>query len=147
MFERIVAAIDRDPGRSARVIEATMELARAFASSVLVAQVRDERRAASVAPLAKAGAIPPALHFENEQAGRDLVNGAVRRLRAHGVHAEGHLGPGAGATARELVAIANASGATVIVIGDRSCRVIDALLGSVPQRVAQLAKIPVLLVH
>ncbi|MHB8719607.1 MAG: universal stress protein [Candidatus Dormibacteria bacterium] len=36
MFERIVAAVDADPERSERVAGTTLELARAFASRVLV---------------------------------------------------------------------------------------------------------------
>ena len=40
MFERIVAAIDSDPERSSKVVEATRELARARGSKVLLAHVR-----------------------------------------------------------------------------------------------------------
>src|SRR2546421_9856624 len=77
MFERIVAAIERDPERSARVMEAVKELAQKFSSEVLVAHVREvERPAAMVAPTAKAGAIPPALHFESEEEAREFVDAA-----------------------------------------------------------------------
>jgi nucleotide-binding universal stress UspA family protein len=146
MFERIVAAIDSDPERSVKVIQATKELARAFGSSVLVAHIVDvERPAAAVT--GKAGAIPPSLHLESEEEARQLVDAAVGRLRGDGVQAEGQVGPGAGSRARELLAIADSADANLIVIGDRSSNVTDALLGGVAHRVVHLAKIPVLLVR
>jgi universal stress protein A len=146
MFERIVAAIDSDPERSSKVIQATKELARAFGSSVLVAHVLDiERPAATVT--GRAGAIPPSLHLESEEEARRLVDSAVEQLRADGVQAEGQIGPGAGSTARELLAIADAAGANLIVIGDRGSHMSDVLLGSVAHRVVNLAKVPVLLVR
>ena len=53
MFETIVAAIDSDPERSARVVEAAQELAQKFGSEVVVAHVRDvERPQAMVTPSA-----------------------------------------------------------------------------------------------
>jgi nucleotide-binding universal stress UspA family protein len=147
MFERIVAAIDSDPERSAKVIEATKGLAKAFESSVLVVHVRDVERQASMVGTARAGAVPPALHFETEEEARQLVDSAVDRLRGDGIQAEGQVGAGAGSTARELLAIATSAGATEIVIGDRGSHVTDVLLGSVAHRVVHLAEIPVLLVR
>src|SRR3981081_2954050 len=106
MFERIVAAIDSDPERSVKVIQATKELATACGSSVLVAHVLDvERPAAAVT--GKAGAIPPSLHLESEAEARQLVDAAVERLRGDGLQVEGQIGPGAGSRARELLAIAD----------------------------------------
>ena len=146
MYERILAAIDSDPERSVKVIQATGELARARGSSVLVAHVRDvERPAAAVT--GKAGAIPPAIHLESEEEARQLVDSAVERLRGDGLPAEGQVGPGAGSTARELLAIVDSAGANLIVIGDRGSHVSDVLLGSVAHRVVHLAKVPVLLVR
>jgi nucleotide-binding universal stress UspA family protein len=149
MFERIVAAIDRDPERSARIVEAVKELAQRFSSEVLVAHVREfGRPAAMVAPTAKAGAIPPALHFESEEEAREFVEAAVARLRSAGVRADGQIGTGAtGSTARELLAIAQSYGATLIVVGDRGSRVSDALLGSVAYRIVHRAACPVLLIR
>jgi nucleotide-binding universal stress UspA family protein len=148
MFEKIVAAIDSDPERSVRVLEASATLARAFESQVLVVHVRDvERPAAMVSTAGRGSGVPPALHFESEEEARRLVDDAVERLRAEGVQAEGQVGPGAASTARELLAIATAAGATQIVIGDRGSHVTDLLLGSVAHRVVHLAEIPVLLVR
>jgi nucleotide-binding universal stress UspA family protein len=146
MFERIIAAIDSDPERSVKVIQATGELARACGSSVVVAHIRDvERSTATVT--GKAGAIPPALHLESEEEARQLVDSAVERLRGDGLQAEGQVGAGAGSTARELLALADAAGANLIVTGDRGSHVTDVLLGSVAHRVVHLAKVPVLLVR
>jgi nucleotide-binding universal stress UspA family protein len=148
MFEKIVAAIDSDPERSVRVLEASAALAKAFKGQVLVVHVRDvERPAAMVGAAGRGGGVPPALHFETEEDARRLVDDGVQRLRGQGVQAEGQVGPGAGSTARELLAIATAAGATQIVIGDRGSHVSDVLLGSVAHRVVHLAEIPVLLVR
>jgi nucleotide-binding universal stress UspA family protein len=146
MFERIVAAIDSDPERSVKVVEAAKELAKACGSTVLVAHIRDvERPAASVT--GRAGAIPPSLHLESEEEARGLVDAAVERLRGAGVQAGGQVGPGPGSTARQLLAIADSDSANLIVIGDRGSHVSDVLLGSVAHRVVHLAKVPVLLVR
>jgi len=148
MFERIVAAIDSDPDRSTKVVDATRELATAFRSQVLIVHVREiERPAAMVAPAARAGAIPPSMHFESEEEARQLVDAAVERLEAAGVAASGQVGHGSGSTARELLEIASGFDGTVIVVGDRGSRVSDLLLGSVAHRIVHLASFPVLLVR
>jgi nucleotide-binding universal stress UspA family protein len=149
MFERIVAAIDRDPERSAKVVEAAQALAQKFSSEVVIAHIREvERPSTMVATTARPGAIPPALHFESEEEAREFVEAAVARLRSAGVRADGQIGTGAtGSTARELLAIAQASGATLIVVGDRGSRVTDVLLGSVAYRIVHRAECPVLLVR
>ena len=77
-----------------------------------------------------------------------LVDTAVTRLRSAGIEAVGKVGLGAaGSTARELLEIARAARATLIVVGDRGSRVSDLLLGSVAHRIVHLADCPVLLVR
>jgi len=149
MFERIVAAIDSDPERSVRVVEAAKELAQKFSSEVVVAHVREvERPAAMVAPTARPGALPPVVHVESEEEARALVDAAVTRLQSAGIRADGQIAPGTtGSTARELLAIAQAHDATLIVVGDRGSRVTDVLLGSVAYRIVHRAECPVLLVR
>jgi nucleotide-binding universal stress UspA family protein len=148
MFERIVAAIDSDPERSAKVVAAARELAQKFQSTVLVAHVREvERPAAMVAAAARPGALPPSVHIESEEDATALVDDAVTRLRAGGIKADGQIGHGAGSTARELLDIARAHNATLIIVGDRDSRVTDVLLGGVAHKVAHLADCPVLLVR
>jgi nucleotide-binding universal stress UspA family protein len=148
VFERIVAAIDNDPDRSGRVVDAARELAEAFKSDVLVAHVRDlERPAAMVVSTARGGATQPAVHLESEEQARQLVEAAVERLRAAGLAADGEVGPGVRSKARELLEIASSFDATTIVIGDRGSHVTDVLLGSVAHKVVHLAEVPVLLVR
>jgi len=144
MFERIVAAIDGDPDRSARVLGATRELALTKGSQVLVAHVRDVERAESVmAPAGRAG-LTPTLHFESEETARQLVDEAVAALRERGIEAEGQVASGSGSTARELLDIARRYSANLIVVGDRGSHVTDVLLGSVAHRIVHLADCPVL---
>jgi nucleotide-binding universal stress UspA family protein len=148
MFERLVAAIDGDPERSTRVLDAAAELGRGLGSHVLVVHVREvERPAPMVASAARPGALPPVVHLESEEDARRLVDAGVERLRSAGVRAEGRLGPGEGSTARELLDIAQSFGCSVIVVGDRGSRVTDLLLGSVAHRIVHLATCPVLLVR
>ena len=134
MFERIVAAIDSDPERGAKV--------------VLVVHVREVERPATTVGMARPSALPPVLHVESEDEARALVDAAVDRLRHAGVVAQGQVGHGAaGSTARELLEIAQSYGATLIVVGDRGSRVSDVLLGGVAHRIVHLAACPVLLVR
>ena len=148
MFERIVAAIDSDTDRAILVVRAAQEIGERFGSKVLIVHVRDvERSAVMVAAAGRPGAIPPALHFETEERERELVDSAVRSLGNAGVNAEGKVGRGDGSTARELLDIAHAFNANLIVVGDRDSHVTDFILGGVAHRVVHLADCPVLLVR
>jgi nucleotide-binding universal stress UspA family protein len=148
MFERIVAAIDSDAERGAKIVAAAQELAPKFGSSVLVVHVREVERPAAMVGLARPSALPPALRVESEEDATALVEAAVERLRNAGVRATGQVGHGVvGSTARELLEIAQAYGATLIVVGDRGSRVSDVLLGGVAHRIVHLAACPVLLVR
>lgn len=148
MFERIVAAIDSDPERAGQVVKAAREMGQGFGSEVLIVHVREvERRATMVAAVGKPGALPPTVHFETEEKAQELVDGAVQQLRNAGIKAVGKVGPGAGSTARELLDLAQAHGANLIVVGDRDSRVTDLILGGVAHRIVHLADCPVLLVR
>jgi nucleotide-binding universal stress UspA family protein len=148
MFERIVAAIDSDPERSSKVVEAAKELASAHGSQVLVVHVRQVEVPPGMAvPTARASALQPALHFETEEEARELVEGAVEQVRGVAVTVRGEVVSGAGSTARELLEIARSFEATLIIVGDRSSRVTDLLLGDVAHRIVHLAPCPVLLVR
>lgn len=148
MFERIIAAIDSDPERAGKVVAAAEALAQRFNSQVVVAHVREVERPAAMVGAARASALPPALHLESEEQAQALVDAAVTQLRKAGVQAAGEIGHGAtDSTARELLDIAQAARATLIVVGDRGSRVTDLLLGSVANRIAHLAECPVLLVR
>jgi nucleotide-binding universal stress UspA family protein len=144
MFEKIVVAIDSDPIRSAKVVEAAAEVAKARGSEVLVAHVREVERPVM---LAKAGAIPPALHLEDESEATGLVEEAVQRLSAQGVKAAARNGREGSATAAELLEIADRYGSGLIVVGDRGSAVSDLLQGGVAHRIVHLANCPVLVVR
>lgn len=147
MFEKVVAAIDNDADRAALVVDAATELAQSFHSEVLIVHVREVERAAATVGAGRPGALPPSLHFEDEDEARGLVDSAVDRVRSVGVEASGRIESGEGSTARELLDVAEAFGATLIIVGDRGSRVTDLLLGSVAHKVVHLAHCPVLLVR
>src|SRR5438270_7831300 len=146
MFEKLVAAIDGDPDRSPKVVEAAKELALACGSQVLFVHIREVERP-TITPLAKAGAIPPQLHFESEEEAKKLVDEAVENLRSAGLRAQGEVGSGGGSTARELLDIARGFGANLILVGDRGSHVSEMLLGGIAHRIVHLAQTPVLLVR
>ena len=144
MFERIVAAIDSDPERTAKVLDATAELARGRLARVLVAHVREVERPAPI--LAKAGALPPALHVGNETEAAQMVETSVRRLRESGIEATAST-PGVSASAVELLQLADSEGSNLIIVGDRGSSVSDLLQGGVAHRIVHLANCPVLVVR
>ena len=137
MFEKLVAAIDGDPDRSPKVVEAAKALALACGSEVLFVHVREVERP-TLTPLAKAGAIPPQLHFESEEEAKRLVDEAVESLRSAGVSVQGQVGSGGGSTARELLEFARSFGANLILVGDRGSHVSDMLLGGISHRIVHL---------
>jgi nucleotide-binding universal stress UspA family protein len=145
MFERIVAAINSDSERSAKVVEAARELALARVSKVLIAHVREVERPASL--LAKAGAIPPALHLDDRGDAGHLVEETVKELKAEGIEAEGRVGKNGSATAAELLDLADGYSADLIIVGDLGSTVSDMLQGGVAHRIVHLAECPVLVVR
>ena len=143
MFERIVAAIDDDPVRRKRVIEATGELAAARKSAVVVAHIRElERPAATGRPTAITAPM-----FEDESMAKSLVEESLSTLRAAGVDAQGLVRAGGGSTARELLQVAEEFNANLVVVGDRGAHLTDLLLGGVAHRIVHGAPCPVLLIR
>lgn len=148
MFETIIAAVDVDPERTARIIDVAQEIAERFSSQVIVAHIRaTERPAAMLAGAGRAGATMPAMQVESSTEARELVDSGVERLRNAGIHARGQIGEGAGSTAQELLGIADRTGSSLILVGDRDSRVSDLLLGGVANRIAHLAPCSVLIVR
>ncbi|MDQ6773901.1 MAG: universal stress protein [Candidatus Dormibacteraeota bacterium] len=147
MFERILAAIDADPERAAKVLDAAQGLAGAGQGQVLVVHVRDLERSAGMIGMARPGAIPPRVNFESEETAQGLVDGAVAKLKSGGAEASGQVSMAGGSTARELLQIADQFRADVIVVGDRGSSALDVLLGSVAHKIVNLAKCQVLLVR
>jgi universal stress protein A len=151
MFTRMLVGIDAS-ALSTRVVAAALDLALKSKSSVLVAHIRDVAlplamaagagRPGGVAPMTA----PPAL--EDEQMAQKLVQGAVQQFADAGVEAKGRVvGAGYGATAKELLQLAEEHRADVIVVGSHGSPVAQILLGSVAYRIVHQATCPVLVVR
>jgi nucleotide-binding universal stress UspA family protein len=151
LFEHIVAAIDDDTIRRGRVIDATREIASALKSTVVVAHVRELERPGPTTgrptTVVSSAATPGPIMLEDAALARALVDEAVRTLEKDGVEASGVVREGGGQTAKELLELAEESGADLIVVGDRGVHVTDLLLGSVAHRIVHGAPCPVLLIR
>ncbi|TMC05387.1 MAG: universal stress protein [Chloroflexi bacterium] len=150
MFERMLVGIDGSP-HSPKVLAAARDLAVKSGSAVLVAHIRDIALPLAMAATAgRPGALPrremPPL--EDEEAARQLVEDALAVFREAGVQdAKGQVGSGWGATAKELLNLADEFGANVIVVGSHGSQVAQILLGSVAYRIVHQAACPVLVVR
>jgi nucleotide-binding universal stress UspA family protein len=147
MFEKIVVGVDGEPGRAGRVVAAAEVVARAANAEVLVAHVQELERSAAIAATPRAGALHPMVADDRAPQTEAFVDLTVERFRRAGLGARGVVQPGEGSTAKELLKIAEAFGATLIVVGDRGQRVADLLLGGVAQKVLRDADCSVLLVR
>ncbi len=147
MSQKILAAINSDPGRADEVVHVASELARAFEADMLVVHVREMQRVAALAGAAP-GTAPPPLHMESEKEASAVVDGVVTRLREHGLRAQGRVHDRCygGSTAKELVDIASSYKASLIVMGERGTKVVD-LLGGISRKVVHAAPCPVLMVR
>jgi universal stress protein A len=146
MFDRMLVGIDASP-HSAKVLAAARDLAVKSKASVMVAHIRDVALPVAMAASAgRPGAMsrPP---LEDEQAAHQLVEDAVKVFAEAGVTAQGHVGSGWGATARELLDLADQFSADLIVVGSHGSQVTQILLGSVAYRIVHQAPCPVLVVR
>jgi len=147
MFEKILVAIDSSP-LAARVLAAGQDLAVKSSSTVLVAHIRDvpiQVTMAAGAGRPGGGGLIPTL--EDEEVAQRLVRDAVQTLRGAGVTATGQVGPGYGATARELLRVAAEFEPDLIVVGSHGSHVTQLVLGSVAYRIVHMATCPVLVVR
>jgi universal stress protein A len=150
MFTRMLVGIDASP-LSARVVAAAIDLAAKSRSTVLVAHIRDVALPVTMAAAAGRPGVPPlgiGPAPEDEQAAQRLVQGAVDQFAEAGVEARGQVvGAGYGATAKELLQLADDHRADVIVVGSHGSPVAQILLGSVAYRIVHQATCPVLVVR
>jgi nucleotide-binding universal stress UspA family protein len=147
MFERILVGLDASP-HSARVVAAASELALKTSASVLVAHIRDVPLPVAMAATAgRPGALPRGAVGEDDQAAQQLVQDAVRAFQEAGVEARGEVVSAWGATARELLKMADEFRADTIVVGHHGGAVSQILLGSVAYRIVHQASCPVLVVR
>ncbi|HXM59022.1 MAG TPA: universal stress protein [Candidatus Dormibacteraeota bacterium] len=147
MFERILVGIDTSQ-HSTRVLAAAEDLALKSRATVLVAHIRDVPLPVTMAATAgRPGAMPRNPVAEDEQGATQLVDDAVRTLQAAGVEARGEVVSAWGATARELLKMADTFHADTIVVGHHGSPVTQILLGSVAYRIVHQANCPVLVVR
>lgn len=147
MFERILVGIDNSP-QATRVLGTVSELASKLGATVVVVHVRDVSLPVTMAATAgRPGAMPRGGTVEDEQAAHELVQSAVQTLADAGVQASGQVGSGWGATAKELLRLAEEHRAELIVVGSHGSAVAQILLGSVAYRVVHQAACPVLVVR
>ncbi len=141
MFKLLIAIDGSEP--SLRAIDAVIELAEHSGPlSVVLMNVRER-----VSPLAE---LSPGTKAQVEQALQRqqdrLIAAALEHARQGGLTI-GSTRRAEGSAAPEIVAAAAACGAQQIVLGTRGLGAIGSLfIGSVAQRVVQLADVPVLLV-
>ena len=88
--------------------------------------------------------LPP---LEDEQTANKIVQDGVRVFSEAGVEAKGQVASGWGATARELLKLAEEFEADTIVVGSHGGQVGQILLGGVAYRVVHQANCPVLVVR
>jgi len=137
VFERIVVAVDGSP-RSEKTIAVAVDLAQRYGSAVIVLHVREyERYEGSDVDL---GPPVPA---------EDLVAQTVARFEEVGVDAQGEIRRvSAGDTPEQIIEVAAATRADLIVLGSRGMTEWKSLLlGGVANKVVHHATCPVLLVR
>jgi nucleotide-binding universal stress UspA family protein len=138
MFEKVVVAVDGSESAD-RAVMVAAELAEAQNGEIVVVHV---------APLVVVG-WAVAIEAENPEEASGLADEAVRTMKDRGISARPEVRTAArGLIAREILAVAEAEGAGVIVMGSRGLGdVTGLLLGSITHRVLHLAHIPVLVVR
>ena len=137
MFEHILVAVDGSP-QSEKTIVVALDLAQRYGSAVIVLHVREyERYEGSDVDL---GPPVPA---------EDLVAQTVARFEEVGVDAQGEIRRvSAGDTPEQIIEVAAATRADLIVLGSRGMTEWKSLLlGGVANKVVHQAACPVLLVR
>ena len=137
MFDRILLAVDGSP-KSEKTILIALDMAERYGSAVTIVHVREhERYEGSDVDLG------PPIPAE------ELVNDVLTRFRDKGIDAHGEIRRvSSGNTPEQIVAVAEAVEAELIVLGSRGMSEWKSLmLGGVANKVVQHAICPVLLVR
>lgn len=137
MFEHIVVAVDGSP-QSSKTVPFGVDLAQKYGSSVTVVHVREHARYEG-----------SDVDFGPPITAEDLVDGVVAIFREAGVEARGEIRRvSPGDTPEQIIEVANASHADLIVMGTRGMTEWKSLLlGGVANKVLHHAPCPVLLVR
>lgn len=137
MFETILLAVDGSKP-SDRAVEVAEQLALKAGSEVVVTHVRER--------MANAFGF---IEVETPDEAYELVDGVIRRLKDAGVSARGEIASAIhGYVPREILQMADATGASCIVMGSRGLSDFAGLvMGSVAHKVLHLAQCPVMVVR
>lgn len=137
MFEHIVVAVDGSP-QSSKTVPFGVDLAQKYGSSVTVVHVREHARYEG-----------SDVDFGPPITAEDLVDGVVAIFREAGVEARGEIRRvSPGDTPEQIIEVANASHADLIVMGTRGMTEWKSLLlGGVANKVLHHAPCPLLLVR
>ena len=137
MFEHIVVAIDGSP-QSSKTVPFGVDLAQKYGSTVTVVHVREHARYEG-----------SDVDFGPPITAEDLVETVVATFRDAGVEANGEIRRvSPGNTPEQIIEVANASHADLIVMGTRGMTEWKSLLlGGVANKVLHHATCPVLLVR
>jgi nucleotide-binding universal stress UspA family protein len=137
MFEHIVVAVDGSP-QSSKTVPFGVDLAQKYGSTVTVVHVREHARYEG-----------SDVDFGPPITAEDLVETVVATFREAGVEANGEIRRvSPGNTPEQIIEVANASHADLIVMGTRGMTEWKSLLlGGVANKVLHHATCPVLLVR
>jgi nucleotide-binding universal stress UspA family protein len=137
MFEHIVVAVDGSP-QSSKTVPFGVDLALKYGSTVTVVHVREHARYEG-----------SDVDFGPPITAEDLVETVVATFREAGVEAKGEIRRvSPGNTPEQIIEVANASHADLIVMGTRGMTEWKSLLlGGVANKVLHHATCPVLLVR
>ena len=137
MFEKILLAVDGSE-HSAKTVPVASDLAKRYGATVTVLRVREFQR--------RLGAN---VDIDPEDESESYVDGVVRDLASDGVSASGETRRvGAGQVAKEIVEVASAVDAGLIVMGTRGRTEWQSLLvGGVAHKVLAHSSCPVLMVR
>lgn len=137
MFEHIVVAVDGSP-QSSKTVPFGVDLAQKYGSTVTVVHVREHARYEG-----------SDVDFGPPITAEDLVDGVVAIFLEAGVEARGEIRRvSPGDTPEQIIEVANASHADLIVMGTRGMTEWKSLLlGGVANKVLHHAPCPVLLVR
>src|SRR5438093_7206949 len=137
MFEKILLAVDGSE-HSAKTVPVASDLAKRYGATVTVLRVREYQRR-----------LGTNVDIDPEDESESYVDGVVRDLASDGVSASGETRRvGAGQVAKEIVEVASAVDAGLIVMGTRGRTEWQSLLvGGVAHNVLAHASCPVLMVR
>jgi nucleotide-binding universal stress UspA family protein len=138
MFKTILVAIDlNEPASCRRPLESAVTLGRTFGAQLHVLTVVREVEAVLQAKAAALGYDPVVAYLENE------IESLIRDADAYDLHPKNMVTVGASIYA-EILAVAEAVGADLVVVGSHRPAMKDYLLGTNAARVVRHARCSVL---